>query len=377
MGACRDQSRVYSQAGVALISMLLVLAIVTALCTQMLTKSRLELKRSEALIRTAQTEQMVFSGLAYGQVLVLKYTEKETNPGAARQVNEPSSQKEMGSGFENRSLAHLQIQGGAPLPEPEAGEASSVFVGPYWPFAGNAEEFSILIEDEQGKFNLNNLVNSNGKVNEAQLKVFQRILLALELEPELALYIADWIDYDRNPIAYNSEDFSYLQEVVAYRTANRPIKYWREIISVKGVSQEVLEQLLAYVTAIPGPSKVNVNSASSVLLEAMIPGLDGEALLESRDANGGYSSVSELSKSTLTAGLKMDANLFSVDSAFYAITAYCRFDGFESSWQILSERVEAKKKNKKPQLHTLWKRQLPFWELGLTKMQKIVDLENE
>ncbi|GAA6152189.1 type II secretion system minor pseudopilin GspK [Pseudoteredinibacter isoporae] len=377
MSTSINQGGSYRQAGVALISMLLVLAIVTALCAQMLMKNRLELKRSEALIRTAQAQQMVFSGLAYGEVLVLQYTEEDPKPSSGEQPAETALHEDMEWGISARSLSHLLIRGGEPLLESDGEEATPIVAGPYWPFSGDAEDFSILIEDEQGKFNLNNLVDSKGRVNEVQLKILQRMLLALEIEPELALYIADWIDQDRTPIAYNSEDFAYLQRPVAYRTANRPVRYWKEIISVTGIDQEMLEKLQAYVTAIPGSSQVNVNSASPLLLEAMIPGLDGEAIVESRDAKGGYSSVTEFSKSTLTAGLKMDANLFSVKGAFYAITAYCRFDRFESSWQMLMERVEAKNNNREPQIHVLWKRRLPFWELGLTKKHRIVDLENE
>src|SRR6267378_1533337 len=56
-------------------------------------------------------------------------------------------------------------------------------------------ELSGYIEDQQGKFNLNNLVKG-GKVNLAQLAHFQRLLSVLGLPTALAGALADWIDAD-------------------------------------------------------------------------------------------------------------------------------------------------------------------------------------
>lgn len=364
-----------TQLGVALISMLLVLAVVTALCAQMLMKNRLELKRSEALIRMAQAEQMVFSGLAYGEVLVLELAEMD-GAASAEKRGRSSAEKAIAWDVEKTS-AQLQVRGASPAPLIETEAEGESPIRPYWPFAEAADDFYLLVEDEQSKFNLNGLVDSEGRLNQTQLRVFQRLLLSLELDVEIALYIADWIDRDRVPEAYDSEDFAYLRQPIAYRTANRPIEHWKEVIAVKGVEQKTLGVLSRYVTAIPGASAINVNTASATLLEAMIPGLDGEAVVEKREAGGGFTSVAEFSKSTATAGLKMDAGLFTVSSHFYTVTAYCLFDGFESGWQTLLEYAQVKKKNAKPEIYVLWKRKLPFWELGSAKNEKFVGIENE
>ena len=52
------------------------------------------------------------------------------------------------------------------------------------------------LEDLQGRFNLNNLVNTDGTTNEEAVKQFERILAMLEIEPAWAIAIADWIDQD-------------------------------------------------------------------------------------------------------------------------------------------------------------------------------------
>ena len=42
------------------------------------------------------------------------------------------------------------------------------------------------VEDLQGRFNINNLVDQNGEVDQLALEQFQRLLIALELDPRFA-----------------------------------------------------------------------------------------------------------------------------------------------------------------------------------------------
>ena len=50
------------------------------------------------------------------------------------------------------------------------------------------------IEDLQGRFNVNNLIDQEGRVVEESLQQFQRLLNALGLDPRFAGITADWID---------------------------------------------------------------------------------------------------------------------------------------------------------------------------------------
>src|SRR5580658_8370767 len=66
---------------------------------------------------------------------------------------------------------------------------------PYGPFEltdGVLLEFA-QIEDEQSKFNINNLA-PNGTTNANAVKLFQQLLTTLNLETKWAGIIADWID---------------------------------------------------------------------------------------------------------------------------------------------------------------------------------------
>lgn len=141
------------------------------------------------------------------------------------------------------------------------------------------------IEDQQGAFNLNNLVK-DGKVNIAQLAHFQRLLSILGLPPELAAALADWIDADSEPQPQGgAEDEYYLQLQPPYLAANRPLTDVDELALVRGFDEGARARLRPFVSALPTFTAVNVNTASPEVIAAVIDGLglDGaRALVEKR-----------------------------------------------------------------------------------------------
>ena len=142
------------------------------------------------------------------------------------------------------------------------------------------------IEDQQGKFNLNNLVK-DGKVNVAQLAHFRRLLAILGLSDALAYTLVDWIDDDSQPQPQGgAEDTYYLALDPPYLTANRPLIDVAELALVSGFDVNVRARLHPYVTALPRFTAVNVNTAPAEVLAAVVEGLglDGaRALVEKRD----------------------------------------------------------------------------------------------
>ena len=57
--------------------------------------------------------------------------------------------------------------------------------------------------------------------------------------------------------------------------ANAPFQTVRELRLVKGLTPEILEKLLRYVTVYPqqGESKININTADSLVIQALDPGI--------------------------------------------------------------------------------------------------------
>ena len=129
------------------------------------------------------------------------------------------------------------------------------------------------ITDEQGKFNLNNLVRDNRR-SDADVKLFQNLLRSQGLPAELADAVVDWIDADSDLSGPGgAEDAYYLSLRRPYRTANAPMMQVEELYRVRGFDAPTVAKLRPYVSALPGATEVNVNTAPEAVLLAMLPDL--------------------------------------------------------------------------------------------------------
>lgn len=141
------------------------------------------------------------------------------------------------------------------------------------------------IEDQQGKFNLNNLVK-DGEINLSQLAHFRRLLSILGLPTDLAGALADWIDTDNEPQPEGgAEDAYYLGLQPPYLASNRPLIDVGELVLVRGFDDGVRARLSPFVSALPVFTAVNVNTASPEVIAAVVDGLDldgASALVEKR-----------------------------------------------------------------------------------------------
>ena len=142
---------------------------------------------------------------------------------------------------------------------------------PAIPVEGGEVQGTIL--DQQGLFNLNNLVN-NGAVSTIDLARFQRLLTALGLPQELGGALVDWEDADNETSANGAEDEYYLGLAKPYRCANRPLSDIGELVWVKGFDASIIKRLQPFVSVLPeSNTAVNVNFAPPEVLMAILPGL--------------------------------------------------------------------------------------------------------
>ena len=126
------------------------------------------------------------------------------------------------------------------------------------------------LADEQGKFNLNTLVDEQGKVDPEAMAVFSRLLQLLQLEPRWAPLLADWIDGDVLPLQDGGEDALYLSQRPPYRAANQPITSVTELLELPGFGRERFQKLAPHVTALPlDAGRINVCTASPYVLDAL------------------------------------------------------------------------------------------------------------
>ena len=155
------------------------------------------------------------------------------------------------------------------------------------------------VEDLQGRFNVNNLIDGDGEANQDQIEQFQRLLLALDLDPRFAGIAADWMDADQEPLFPDgAEDSLYSARVPAYRTPNLPLTSASELLAIDGMNKATMDVLAPHIVALPPldngePTGINVNTATAAVLQSLDSNLstsDVERLLEER-ADGGIPDI--------------------------------------------------------------------------------------
>lgn len=146
------------------------------------------------------------------------------------------------------------------------------------------------IQDLQGRFNVNNLLDENGEIDEPSLEQFRRLLETLGLDPRFAGITADWLDADQmENIPDGAEDPLYTALTPPYRTANQRIANITELAALDGMDRASFDLLLPHVTALPQRTPVNVNTATIPVLQSLGPNIeasDAEGLVALREEGG-------------------------------------------------------------------------------------------
>jgi general secretion pathway protein K len=234
------------QRGVALITAVLVVAIGTMIAVNLMWRGTLDLRRAEAALAADQ-------GLMYGQ------SAEAWAADILRQdlVDSPDAD-------------HLSEQWAIELP----------------PLPVDGGTITGRLEDLQGRFNLNNLIGSDGVENELARRQFERLLVSAEIDPGLAGAVVDWLDPDADQrFPTGGEDPAYSDQDPPYRTANSMITSASELMAVAGFDRDSYRRLAPYVTVLPRGTKLNVNTASAVVLASLSDDLDlatAETLIEER-----------------------------------------------------------------------------------------------
>ncbi|MFA9462054.1 type II secretion system minor pseudopilin GspK [Thiohalorhabdus methylotrophus] len=128
------------------------------------------------------------------------------------------------------------------------------------------------VEDRQARFNLNNLVTGDGEVDPTAVERFQRLLRILGLNPAIADAAVDWIDPDQQPHGSGgAEDGLYQGRRPPYLAANRPFGDPAEVRLLRGVDSEAWRKLKPHIAALPEATGINLNTATPEVLAAAIP----------------------------------------------------------------------------------------------------------
>lgn len=250
----------HRERGVALLTAMLVVTLATVLAVSLLWSTSVNLQRTETLLVQEQARQINLGFESVAMALLAADGRRSGQNGTF-------------------SAQNLTTINGLPAQTIEGGSAQ------------------VHLEDGQGKFNLNDLVDATtGHPKQAAKKVeqFTRILQMLPLESRpplspseaqaLAEAVVDWIDPDSDPEPGGAEDAIYTNATPAYWSANFWFVSPSELLAVRTgggdlvFSREIYEKLLPYIAALPprtdgNPQKLNVNTADPVVLASLVPNL--------------------------------------------------------------------------------------------------------
>ena len=178
-------------------------------------------------------------------------------------------------------------------------------------------ELAGQIDDQQGLFNLNNLVK-NGAPSPAHLAQFRHLLEILSLPEALGASLADWLD-----------------------TAKRPLTDTAELAAVRGFDAPARERLRPFVTALPRTTSLNVNTATPEVLAAVVRdlGVDGARALVAQRSRAYFRNLADF-LAQLPAGAAVDGNDITVASQYFLASVHVTIGGAQARGSALLAREQ-------------------------------------
>lgn len=299
-----------NQQGMAIISALLIAAVVAVIAAGMLTRQSVSTRALEADQQRVQGRWVLHGGLEISRQLL--WDARQRDP--LTRLDQPWAQRLNAQGFEGR------------------------------------------LEDEQGKFNLRNLV-ANERVDEAQVQAFQRLCALIGISAGLSQRISQRVigsyPYLLNPqIAENTAsknvfDSGRATSPNASRKPQSPklpmLRSVDDLRSVEGVNEAVIGKLAPYLTVIPATTWLNGNTATAPVLAAYVPGLSlerAQALINERDAGRWFINRGDFVNRLRMPNLELTSVKVGITSDWFRLRGEARRDQRRVSLDALLHRSE-------------------------------------
>jgi general secretion pathway protein K len=239
-------------AGIALLMTLLVVSLLTIVVVEFTYSTEVEAHLTRNALSSLQARYLARAGLSLGEILLkLDATEKAKNA--------------------RPNVDTLTDPWAQPFPPSPIGEG-----------VGNA---AFHIDDESARFNVNSLSLRPGVspvMLEARKTLFQGVLAALGLDVNLLFPLLDWLDPDDEVSGQSGAERDYYEGLAPpYDPRNGRMLNLDELQLVRGFSELTREQwaaLRSVVTVLPNEElQINVNTASELLLTALLGAVDNPA----------------------------------------------------------------------------------------------------
>jgi general secretion pathway protein K len=299
----------HKQQGVALIVVLLIVAIVSVLATEMGGRLQLQIKRASNIKENNQ---------AYWYAM-----------GAEQ--------------FARKSIKQLMDDNGKVIYLGQSWDEEFVY-----PIEGGGIQAQLV--DMQSCFNLNALNEPDAAKLKEQKEAFE--LLLQQVAPQIPSYnidilrdsLLDWLDEDDSPQGLGAEDSEYESRQFPYVTANDFMVNKSELRLINGVELPWLRELLKLVCVLPNDSlfEINVNTVSeenaAVIAAATgLPLSDAKSIVSNRPADG-YQTPANFLNEPIIQALSLTANQkawFKVTTTHFILHTKAKYNNATFAMQTL------------------------------------------
>lgn len=268
-----------SQSGVALVTVLLIIALITTLQAFMLEQQHL-------LTRRISNQNAAEQGFHYAEGVnawAARILHEDANRASDywqedwAKFGQPEDLQNSENGAESprqRSQSNTRQQRDSFSLDTSSQQEEKET--PVIDFGFDGLEYQII--DLQARYNLNNLGDKNPANLSGQKTIFLNLLDILEIgefDERERLYgaLVDWIDENDLIGANGYESSDYQVRKTPYYAADQMLTTLGELKFVEGFSDEIIAKLKPYVTALPiTTARINLNTASTEVVAALSSG---------------------------------------------------------------------------------------------------------
>jgi general secretion pathway protein K len=234
------------QRGLALVSVLLVVAILVILAADGLMRQRIDMRSTQNTVTARQGWHYALGGERWAIQLL------------HRDLTSEASTRD-----------HLAEAWAAPLHR--------------FPFEDG--KLFVRIEDASSRFNLNNIIAPNRQLSAVAMRQWQGLLQAFKADIALAGELPGLITGKALSASNDTSSVTQALELVDSS----------ELLTLPSMDLAAFRRLQPYITAVPGHIKLNINTAKMPVLQHISPILSGEKLtaIKERQQKGGFATVDE------------------------------------------------------------------------------------
>lgn len=269
-----------------MVTVLLFFAVATVIAGSMAERSFLSVGRAERQLVYAQAWQYALAGEAYA-----------------------------------RQLLHTDFADAEPLETEDAPGRPGLLFKMVETFEQGVLDISVF--DLQAGFNINNVVGGAEEDNERALRQISRLMENLPVEPGAIEALLRRLTVHAASESADAPDAGHVsrERVPDWRSANWLIAHLSELYSWEDTDRETIGKLAPYLSALPPPTAVNVNTAPPPVLQALAEGMsavDAERIVDARGSKG-FTDTDDFIKDESTAGLNMNSGDVTIKSRYFMV----------------------------------------------------------